>query len=125
MRDLLYKVINTDKINGVKEHLYYFTDIYDHLLKLSEMIESNRDVTADMRESYDSINSYRMNTIMKTLTVMTSIFIPLTFIANIYGMNFEYIPELKWHWGYFGALGAMVAIGLGMIVWLWRKGWFK
>lgn len=125
MRDLLYRVINTDKINGVKEHLYYFTDIYDHLLKLSEMIESNRDVTADMRESYDSINSYRMNTIMKTLTVMTSIFIPLTFIASIYGMNFEYIPELKWHWGYFGALGAMLVVGLGMIVWLWRKGWFK
>lgn len=68
--------------------------IYDHLLKLSEMIESNREMTTDIRDSYISLNSNRMNNIMKTLTVMTSVFIPLTFIASIYGMNFEYMPEL-------------------------------
>lgn len=68
--------------------------IYDHLLKLSEMIESNREMTTDIRDSYISLNSNRMNNIMKTLTVMTSVFIPLTFIASIYEMNFEYMPEL-------------------------------
>lgn len=68
--------------------------IYDHLLKLSEMIESNREMTTDIRDSYISLNSNRMNNIMKTLTVMTSVFIPLTFISSIYGMNFEYMPEL-------------------------------
>ncbi|WP_232696480.1 magnesium/cobalt transporter CorA [Brevibacillus daliensis] len=125
MRDLLYRVINSEKIDGVKEQLVYFTDIYHHLLKLSEMIESNREVTADMRDNYVSINSNRMNIIMKTLTVMTSIFIPLTFIASIYGMNFEYIPELTWRWGYFGVLGVMLGVGSGMLLWLWRKGWFK
>lgn len=125
MRDLLYRVINSEKIDGVKEQLVYFTDIYDHLLKLSEMIESNRELTADMRDSYISINSNRMNTIMKTLTVMTSIFIPLTFIASIYGMNFEYMPELTWRWGYFGVLGVLLGVGSIMLFGLWRKGWFR
>lgn len=125
MRDLLYQLINSEKIDGVKEQLVYFTDIYDHLLKLSEMIESNREMTADMRDSYISINSNRMNTIMKTLTVMTSIFIPLTFIASIYGMNFEYMPELTWRWGYFGVLGVLLAVGSIMLFGLWRKGWFR
>ncbi|WP_046234834.1 magnesium/cobalt transporter CorA [Paenibacillus algorifonticola] len=125
MRELLYRIINSEKIDGIKEQLVYFTDIYDHLLKLSEMIESNREMTADMRDSYISINSNRMNKIMKTLTVMTSIFIPLTFIASIYGMNFGYMPELTWRWGYFGVLGVMLVVGSIMIFWLWRKGWFK
>ncbi|MFD0716913.1 magnesium/cobalt transporter CorA [Paenibacillus sp. GCM10027626] len=125
MRDLLYRVINSEKIDGVKNQLAYFTDIHDHLMKLSEMIESNREMTADMRDSYMSINSNRMNTIMKTLTVMTSVFIPLTFIASIYGMNFEFMPELTWRWGYFGVLGIMFTVGSGMLLLLWRKGWFK
>lgn len=125
MRDLLYRILNSSKIDGVKEHLVYFSDIYDHLLKLSEMIESNREMTADMRDSYISINSNRMNRIMKTLTVMTSVFIPLTFIASIYGMNFTYMPELSWRWGYYGVLMVMVSVGSGMLLWLWLKGWFK
>ncbi|MGZ9583178.1 magnesium/cobalt transporter CorA [Paenibacillus marinisediminis] len=125
MRDLLYRIINTDKIHGIKDQLAYFTDIHDHLVRLSEMIESNRELTADMRDSYIAINSNRMNSIMKTLTVMTSFFIPLTFIASIYGMNFENMPELSWRWGYFGVLGVMAILGSGMIFFLWRKGWFK
>ncbi|MGO4277019.1 CorA family divalent cation transporter, partial [Paenibacillus sp. TAF58] len=85
MRDLLYRVINTDRIEHLREQLVFFTDIHDHLLKLSEMIDSNRDLTADLRDSYISLNSNRMNTIMKTLTVITTIFMPLTFIAGLYG----------------------------------------
>jgi magnesium transporter len=100
-------------------------DIHDHLLKLSEMIESNREMTADIRDSYISLNSNRLNTIMKTLTVLTSIFIPLTFIASIYGMNFEYMPELTWRFGYFGVLGVMFVVGFSMLMGLWLKGWFK
>ncbi|UFJ40843.1 magnesium/cobalt transporter CorA [Brevibacillus humidisoli] len=125
MRDLLYRVINSEKIEGLKEHLVYFTDIYDHLLKLSDMIESNREMTADMRDSYISVNANRMNSIMKTLTVLSTIFIPLTFIASIYGMNFEYMPELAWRWGYYGVLLVMLAVGGSMVFWLWSKGWFK
>ncbi|GFZ76373.1 putative metal ion transporter YfjQ [Paenibacillus marchantiophytorum] len=125
MRDLLYRVINTDRIDQIRGHLVFFTDIHDHLLKLSEMIESNRDMTADMRDSYISLNSNRMNSIMKTLTVITTIFMPLTFIAGIYGMNFAHMPELEWHWGYFGILFIMFGIGFGMFLWFRKKGWFK
>ncbi|PLR69369.1 MULTISPECIES: magnesium/cobalt transporter CorA [Bacillaceae] len=125
MRELLYRILNSERVIIPKEERVYFMDIYDHLLKLSEMIESNREMTNDIRDSYISLNSNRMNKIMKTLTVMTSIFIPLTFIASIYGMNFEYMPELTWRWGYFGVLGIMFAVGSGMLIGLWIKGWFK
>jgi len=124
MRDLLYRVVNSERVQELKEHHLFFTDVHDHLLKLSEMIESNRDMTADMRDNYISMNSNRMNTIMKTLTVITTIFMPLTFIAGIYGMNFNYMPELAWHWSYFIVLGVMFAIGLGMYMWFRKKGWF-
>lgn len=125
MRDLLYRVVNSDRIDGLDELRLYFTDIHDHLLKLSDMVESNREMTADLRDNYLSINSNRMNGIMKTLTVMTSIFIPLTFIASIYGMNFENIPELKWRLGYFGVLTIMLIVGTSLLFWFKRKGWFK
>ncbi|MBW7458147.1 magnesium/cobalt transporter CorA [Paenibacillus sepulcri] len=124
MTELLYRVINSERIEGLKERIVYFTDIYDHLLKLSETIEANRELTADIRDSYVSINSYRMNTIMKTLTVITTIFMPLTFIAGVYGMNFQRMPELAWHWGYYMVLLIMLAIGVGMYLWFRYKRWF-
>ncbi|WNR45687.1 magnesium/cobalt transporter CorA [Paenibacillus roseipurpureus] len=125
MRDLLYRLISTERIEQIREHLVFFTDIHDHLLKLSEMLDSNREITADIRDSYISLNSNRMNNIMKTLTVITTIFMPLTFIAGLYGMNFTYMPELHWHWGYYTVLLLMIAIGLGMFAWFQKKGWFK
>lgn len=124
MRDLLYRIINSDKIPGTREHVAYYTDVHDHLLKLTDMIESNREMTSDLRDSYNSIRSSRMNMIMKTLTVITTIFMPLTFIAGVYGMNFHWMPELSWHWGYFAVLGVMGSLGAGMYVWFRRKGWF-
>ncbi|MCU9613495.1 magnesium/cobalt transporter CorA [Caldibacillus lycopersici] len=125
MRELLYRILNSERLIIPKEDRAYFMDIHDHLLKLSEIIESNREMTNDIRDSYLSLNSDRMNSIMKTLTVMSSIFIPLTFIGSIYGMNFQYMPELGWRWGYFGVLGLMFVVGFGMAYWLWSKGWFK
>jgi magnesium transporter len=124
MRDLLYRMLGTQKLPGVQERRAYFTDVYDHLLKLAEMIESNREITADIRDSYLSLNSNRMNTVMMTLTVITTIFMPLTFIAGIYGMNFRYMPELGWHYGYFLVLGLMAVIGCIMYFWFKHKGWF-
>jgi magnesium transporter len=124
MRDLVYRLLNSERLTGVKEHKLYFSDIYDHLLKLSEMIESSQEMTADMRDSYLSLNSNRMNTNMMVLTVITTIFIPLTFVAGIYGMNFENMPELTWKYGYFLVLGIMALIGTSMFLWFKRKGWF-
>ncbi|MFV9510005.1 magnesium/cobalt transporter CorA [Tepidibacillus sp. LV47] len=124
MGDLLYRILNSKHLEIVHDQLLYFADIYDHLLKLSEMIESNREITADIRDSYLSLNSNRMNTIMMTLTVITTIFMPLTFIAGIYGMNFKYMPELSWKYGYYYVLGFMAILGFTMFYWFKKKGWF-
>jgi magnesium transporter len=124
MRDLLYRTLNSERLNTFKDHKLYFSDVYDHLLKLSEMVEANRDMTSDIRDSYLSINSNKMNTNMMLLTVITSIFIPITFIAGVYGMNFKYMPELEWKYGYFFALIIMALISVSMYLWFKRKGWF-
>lgn len=125
MRDLLYRMLNSHHLIGIRERREYFSDIYDHLLKLSEMVMSNREVTADIRDSYLSLNSHQTNNVMKVLTIITSIFAPLTFIAGIYGMNFENMPELTWDYGYFLSLGLMLVIGILMFLWFKSKGWFK
>src|SRR5690606_38696773 len=82
MRDLIYRVINSHRLKGVKERYEYFADIHDHLLKLTEMIDENRELTTDIRDSYLSINSHQTNRVMRVLTVITTIFMPLTFIAG-------------------------------------------
>ncbi|MBN8202931.1 magnesium/cobalt transporter CorA [Bacillus sp. NTK034] len=125
MRDLIYRVINSHRLKGVKERYEYFADIHDHLLKLTEMIDGNRELTTDIRDSYLSINSHQTNRVMRVLTVITTIFMPLTFIAGIYGMNFENMPELTWKYGYFETLFLMFIIALGMFWWFKKKGWFR
>jgi len=124
-KELLYQMLNSDHLKDFKKNMRHFNDIYDHLLQLSDTVESSREVTKDIRDSYLSINSHRMNKIMTILTIITSIFIPLTFIVGIYGMNFDYMPELRWHYGYFYVLGIMAFIGISMLLWFKRKGWFN
>jgi magnesium transporter len=125
MRDLVYRVINSQRLKGIQGKIEYFSDIHDHLLKLTEMIEANRELTTDIRDSYISLNSNESNHVMKVLTVITTIFMPLTFIVGIYGMNFRNMPELNWKYGYFGALFVMFLVGAGMSLWFSKKGWFK
>jgi magnesium transporter len=125
MRDLLYRIINSQKLTSIRGKIAYFSDIYDHLLKLTEMIEANRELTTDIRDSYISINSNQTNHVMKVLTVITTLFMPLTFIVGLYGMNFQNMPELNWKYGYFGALFLMFVIALGMYFYFTKKGWFK
>lgn len=125
MRDLMYRIVNSQHVQSNGEERIYFGDIYDHLLKLSDMIEADREMTADLRDSYISLNSNRMNSIMKTLTVITTVFMPLTLIAGIYGMNFVVMPELGWKFGYFGVLLFMLVVGVSMFRWFRRSGWFK
>lgn len=124
MKELMYRMLNSGHLEDFRESKRRFNDIYDHLLQLSDIIESNREVTSDVRDNYLSINSHKMNKIMTILTIITSIFIPLTFIAGIYGMNFENMPELRWKYGYFYVLGVMALIFILMLLWFKRKGWF-
>jgi magnesium transporter len=125
MRDLLYRILNSQRLSSIQGRIAYFSDIYDHLLKLTEMIEASRELTTDIRDSYISINSNESNHVMKVLTVITTIFMPLTFIVGVYGMNFHYMPELNWKYGYFGALLLMLIIAVWMSIWFKKKGWFK
>jgi magnesium transporter len=124
MRDLVYRILESKRFIIQEQKRAYFQDIHDHLIKLSQIIESNRELTSDIRDSYISMNSFRMNNIMKTLTVITTIFMPLTFLAGIYGMNFAYMPELQWESGYFVVLAIMLVTGIGMFLWFKQKGWF-
>lgn len=104
--------------------LTYFNDLHDHTIQLAERAESYRESLATMMDMYLSSMSNKMNDTMKILTIFSAIFIPLTFIAGLYGMNFDYIPELKWHYGYFYTLGIMVCIIVLLLYFFKRKEWF-
>lgn len=99
----------------------YLRDVYDHVIRVNDNIETLREVVSGMLDVYLSSLSNKMNEIMKVLTLIATIFIPLTFIAGIYGMNFKYMPELEWHWGYPLALFVMVVIVVIMFLWFKRK----
>ncbi|HET7361521.1 MAG TPA: magnesium/cobalt transporter CorA [Salinimicrobium sp.] len=101
----------------------YLSDLYDHILQVSDNIEVYREMTWGLMDLYMTTISNKMNEVMKVLTIMASIFIPLTFIAGIYGMNFEYMPELEWHYSYFVLWGVMIIIFLLMLYYFKRKGW--
>ncbi|MFZ5516223.1 MAG: magnesium/cobalt transporter CorA [Candidatus Zhuqueibacterota bacterium] len=101
----------------------YFRDVYDHTIQAIDTIESYRDIAAGLLEMYLSVNSNRMNEIMKVLTIISTIFIPLTFIAGIYGMNFNFMPELKWHMGYPLIVLIMAIIAGIMLLYFQRKRW--
>ncbi|MBA3956955.1 MAG: magnesium/cobalt transporter CorA [Parachlamydiaceae bacterium] len=101
----------------------YMHDVYDHTIQAIDTIESFRDIASGMLDVYLSNMSQRMNEIMKVLTIVSTIFVPLTFIASIYGMNFDHMPELRWQWGYYFTLGIMGTAALGMLIFFRRKHW--
>jgi len=101
----------------------YLRDVYDHTIQVIDTIETSRDILSGMLDIYLSSVSNRMNQIMKVLTIIATIFMPLTFIAGIYGMNFEFMPELTWPWAYPLVLLVMVVIGISMLIYFRRKKW--
>ena len=103
-------------------HIYY-RDVYDHTIRIIETIESFRDLLSGILDIYLSSISNRTNAVMKVLTIIATIFMPLTFLAGLYGMNFEYMPELKQHWGYPALLLFMAFIGISMLIYFKRKNW--
>lgn len=103
----------------------YFRDIYDHLVRITDINENLRDIISSVLDLYLTVASNRMNEIMKTLTIVSVIFLPLTLVAGIYGMNFAHMPELTWQYGYFVALGLMGMIAAGFLYYFYRKGWIE
>jgi magnesium transporter len=124
-RDMVNRIARGEFPRIVKpESFMYFRDVYDHIVRVEELAESLRDLSDGIVNIYLGAMNNRMNEVMKTLSVVAAIFLPLTLIASIYGMNFENMPELEWEWGYFWILGTMAAIGLGLVAFFRSRRWF-
>lgn len=124
LREVTNSLLRDDPKMISKKITVFLRDVYDHIIQLSDTIDSYRDVLSGMHDIYLSVMSNKMNEVMKILTIFAAIFIPLTFMAGIYGMNFEYMPELKWRYSYFVALAAMAGVGAGMVLYFKSKKWF-
>lgn len=123
-RDEVRKITREESNFVTKDTLKYLNDVYDHLNQIIQTIDNFREMISDMMDLLMANNANRMNSIMTTLTMISSIFIPLTFIVGIYGMNFRYFPELEWKYGYPLVMSLMLMIGLGMYIYMRRKKWF-
>jgi magnesium transporter len=124
LRECISNVLKSDGDLVSESTQNYFRDVYDHLINLIETVDSQRETINDFLNLYMSAMSNKMNEVMKVLTIFASIFIPLTFIAGIYGMNFEIMPELQWKYGYFIAWSLMGIVALLLLIYFKRKKWF-
>lgn len=123
LREVLGSLHRGDTPLISRETLFYIKDVYDHAIQIIDVIESFRDTAAGLMEVYLSSLSMRLNSVMKVLTIISTIFMPLTFIAGVYGMNFEHMPELKWQWGYYLTLGLCVGVAGLMLLYFRRLKW--
>jgi len=105
------------------ESIAFYRDVYDHFVHVADLAESYRDAVQGTMEAYLSVTSNRMNEVMKVLTMMSTVMLPLTFIAGVYGMNFDHMPELRWHFGYPLALGVMALTAVALFWYFKRKRW--
>lgn len=107
------------------ENHHYFADLKENCLAVLEEIDANKQILEGMANLYYAVQGQRMNEIMKVLTVISAIFIPLTFIVGIYGMNFKHMPELEYEYGYYIVVGVMFAIGIGLLILFSKRGWLR
>ncbi len=123
VRELVSRLIETNHRLISADTRHFLKDAMDHSVEINESLQVYREMTMSLMEMYISNVSNKMNEVMKVLTIMASIFIPLTFIAGVYGMNFDHMPELHWPNGYFYVLGLMLLIFLMMLMYFKRKRW--
>ncbi len=123
MREVINKFEKMDEPIVSKEIKVFIRDLYDHSIQVIETIELFREMSSGLLDLYMNSVSNKMNEIMKVLTIMASIFIPLTFIAGVYGMNFEYMPELGFKNAYFVIWGVMILCAIGMLFYFKNKKW--
>ncbi|MGG7663132.1 magnesium/cobalt transporter CorA [Dyadobacter sp. BHUBP1] len=123
LRDMVNQLIREDNMQISKEAIPYYRDLYDHIMQVLDTIDSYRELVASLVDVHLSTISNRMNQVMKTLTIFSAVFMPLTFIVGVYGMNFEFMPELKDPNGYYYVWGLMVAVTIGMIFYFKTKKW--
>ncbi len=123
VKELVNRLLDSENILIKKDTKLFLRDVMDHCIEINESLQIYREMSMSLMEMYMSNMSNKMNEVMKVLTIMASIFIPLTFIAGIYGMNFEYIPELHWQYGYFIVWGIMLTILIAMLIFFKKKRW--
>ena len=123
LREVMAGLMRADSARVTTETRVYLRDVYDHVVQLLDLLENYRELGASLTELHLASASIRLNEVMKVLTMIATIFIPLTFVVGVYGMNFEHMPELTWRYGYPAVLLVMLGIALGMLVWFRRRGW--
>ncbi len=123
LRDILSYLERGESDLVKPETCVYFRDVYDHTIQIMDTLETLRDILSGMTDIYLSSMSNRMNEVMKVLTVFASLFIPLTFLVGVYGMNFDYMPELHWWWSYPVLWVIMIGIGVSLLVFFRKKKW--
>lgn len=124
LRDAVGKLLKDESDFIQEENIRYFSDVYDHVIHLIDSLDTYRDLTASLSDIYINTQNARLNQVIRLLTIISTIFIPLTFIVGVYGMNFEYFPELQWKYGYAAVWGLMLMIAGTMITFFKYKKWF-
>jgi magnesium transporter len=122
-RDALGSMLRDDGLPLSASVLPYLRDAHDHAFQTLDAIETYRDMIVGLMDLHLSSASHRMNEVMKTLTIVATIFIPLTFLTGVYGMNFEHMPELHWRWAYPTFWASMVGLGAALLLWFRHRGW--
>ena len=123
LREVISGLQRTESPLIQKTTMIFLRDVYDHTIQVIDTVETFRDMVSGMLDIYLSSISNKMNEVMKVLTIIATIFIPLTFIVGVYGMNFRYMPELQWEWGYFIVWTMIVMVGISMVIYFKRKKW--
>jgi magnesium transporter len=124
LRDALSKIVKGESEFIREENLRFYSDVYDHVVHIIDSLETFKDLTSSLLDIHINAMNTRMNEVMKVLTVISTIFMPLTFIVGVYGMNFDNMPELHWHLGYYGVWGIMAVMVIAMLGFFKYKKWF-
>lgn len=124
LRDALASLLRTEPVYFTRAVKDYVRDAHDHAVQVVDAVETQRELVTGIHDLYLTTLNVRMNDVMKVLTIIATIFIPLTFLAGIYGMNFDHMPEYHWRWAYPALWLVMLGIAAGMIVYFRRRGWF-
>lgn len=124
-RELIYRLATNDYAVVPADLRIYFRDVHDHLVRLAGLAEGMRDLAGSTIETHLALANNRMNEVIKLLTIISTIFIPLSFVAGVYGMNFDYMPELHWRFGYLFAWAVFLIIAGSLLVAFWKRGWLS
>ena len=122
-REILLRLARAEFDEIPRELVPFYRDVYDHFARVTELVDSYRELVTNLLEAHLSLQSNRMNEVMKRLTIISTIMLPLSLIAGIYGMNFKHMPELEWMFGYPYALGLMICVATGILAWFRAKKW--